>query len=169
VSLKPKQHCIAGVNLRERVLTIVTIIAQYVMTDREQVSESDIVEELMAEGFDAEEIDAAFRWMEDLSQHPDKQDGKTLQVPTHRVFTIEEIWGMSAEARGFLVRLRTLGILDDDAEEEIIERSLQMAEDEVSLKEIKALTALILFSRTTQNWRREVDCFMDDDWARMFH
>jgi len=155
--------------LRERVLAIVTIIAQYVMTDREQLTESEIVEELMAEGFDAEEIDAAFRWMEGLSLHPREQDGKPLLIPTHRVFTLEEVWGMSAEARGFLMRLRTLGILDDEAEEEIIERSLQVAEDEVSLKEVKVLTALVLFARNTQDWRREVDCFMDDDWARMFH
>jgi Smg protein len=155
--------------LRERVLAIVTIIAQYVMTDRDQLTESEIVEELMAEGFDAEEIDAAFRWMENLSQQPGEQSGKALSIPTHRVFTLEEVWGMSAEARGFLMRLRTLGILDDEAEEEIIERSLQITEDEVSLKEVKALTALILFSRSTQDWRREVDCFMDDDWARMFH
>ncbi|WP_432821851.1 DUF494 family protein [Trichloromonas sp.] len=155
--------------MRERVLAIVTIIAQYVMTDRNQLTESEIVEELMAEGFAAEEIDAAFRWMEDLSQQPRKADEKTLQVPTHRVFTLEEVWGLSAEARGFLIRLRMLGILDDDAEEEIIERSLQVAEDEVSLRDVKALTALVLFSRTTQDWWREVDCFMDDDWARMFH
>ncbi|OHB25509.1 MAG: hypothetical protein A2X84_10110 [Desulfuromonadaceae bacterium GWC2_58_13] len=155
--------------MRERVLAIVTIIAQYVMTDREQLTESEIVEELMAEGFDAEEIDAAFRWMEGLSLHPREQDGKPLLIPTHRVFTLEEVWGMSAEARGFLMRLRTLGILDDEAEEEIIERSLQVAEDEVSLKEVKVLTALVLFARNTQDWRREVDCFMDDDWARMFH
>jgi Smg protein len=139
------------------------------MTDRDQLTESEIVEELMAEGFDAEEIDAAFRWMEDLSQHPRKQDDSPLQVPTHRVFTLEEVWGLSPEARGFLIRLRTLGILDDDAEEEIIERCLQVAEDAVSLRDIKALTALVLFSRTAQNWWREVDCFMDDDWARMFH
>ena len=155
--------------MRERVLTIVTIIAQYVMADREQLTESEIVEELMAEGFDAEEIDAAFRWMESLSLQPRQQEGKSLLTPTHRVFTIEEIWGLSAEARGFLMRLRTLGILDDETEEEIIERSLQVAEDEVSLKEVKVLTALVLFSRNTQDWRREVDCFMDDDWARMFH
>jgi Smg protein len=155
--------------LRERVLAIVTLIAQYVMTDREQLTESDLVEELMAEGFDAEEIDAAFRWMEDLSHSPCRQNDDALQIPTHRVFTLEEAWGLSAEARGFLIRLRTLGILDDDAEEEIIDRALQIAEDEITLKEIKALTALVLFSRTTQDWRREVDCFMDDDWARLFH
>lgn len=155
--------------MRERVLAIVTIIAQYVMTDRDQLTESEIVEELMAEGFDAEEIDAAFRWMETLSLAPREQNGNPLLIPTHRVFTLEETWGMSADARGFLMRLRTLGILDDEAEEEIIERSLQVAEDEVSLREVKVLTALVLFSRNTQDWRREVDCFMDDDWARMFH
>jgi len=155
--------------LRERVLAIVTIIAQYVMADSTQLTEGDIVQGLMAEGFDAAEIDAAFRWMEDLSLQTASPEAASLASPTHRVFTLEETWGLSAEARGFLIRLRTLGILDDESEEEIIERALQVAEDDISLKEIKALAALVLFSRTTQDWRREVDCFMDDDWARMFH
>ncbi len=155
--------------MRERVLAIVSIIAQYVMADSTQLSESDIVEGLMAEGFDAAEIDAAFRWMEDLSLQSSQADTPHLSLPTHRVFTLEETWGLSAEARGFLIRLRGLGILNDEAEEEIIERALQIAEDDVSLTEIKALAALVLFSRSTRDWHREVDCFMEDDWGRMFH
>lgn len=155
--------------MRERVLAIVSIIAQYVMADSTQLTESDIVEGLMAEGFDAAEIDAAFRWMEDLNLQASPSDPPPLHIPTHRVFTLEETWGLSAEARGFLIRLRALGILDDEAEEEIIERSLQIAEDDVSLTEIKALAALVLFSRNTRDWHREVDCFMEDDWGRMFH
>jgi len=37
--------------LRERVLAIVTLIAQYVMEDRDPLTESDLVEELLAVGF----------------------------------------------------------------------------------------------------------------------
>lgn len=155
--------------MRERVLAIVTLIAQYVMEERDPLSESDLVEELLAVGFEAEEIDAAFSWMESLSMQTSSRPDLPLTLPPHRVFTIEEVRAISSEARGFLVRLRTLGILDDQTQEEIIEKALQVAEDEVTLKEVKTMTALTLFARSHEDWRREVDCFMEDDWSRLYH
>ncbi len=156
--------------VRERVLAIVSLIAQYVMEEPELFNERDIVEQLLEEGFAADEIDAAFSWMERLSLSDGKHDGEQqLTQPTYRIFTGEETQQLSSEARGFLVRLRTLGILNDDLQEEIIDKALRLNEDEVSLKEIKALTALTLFSRTQADWHREVDCFMEDDWSRLYH
>jgi len=156
--------------LRERVLAIVSIIAQYVMEDRDFLSENDIVEQLLEDGFEADEIDAAFSWMETLSmQSRSLQASAELAMPTHRVFTAEEDLMISSPARGFLIRLRALGILNDDLQEEIIDKALRLEEEEVSLKEIKALTALTLFTRSQEDWRREVDCFMDDDWTRICH
>jgi len=155
--------------LRERVLAIVTLIAQYVMEDRDPLTESDMVEELLAVGFEAEEIDAAFSWMESLSLQTSSQPGVLLALPPQRIFTPEEIQVISREARGFLSRLRSLGIVDEQAQEEIIDRAMQFAEDELSLKEMKTLTALTLFARSHEDWRREVDCFMEDDWSRLYH
>jgi Smg protein len=156
--------------LRERVLAIVSIIAQYVMEDRDFLTESDIVEQLLEDGFDAEEIDAAFSWMESLSmQCRSTAPGRELSQPTYRIFTPEEGQVFTQDAMGFLIRLRTLGILDNDLQEEIIDKALKMSEEEVTLKEVKALTALTLFTRTQDDWHREVDCFMEDDWARICH
>lgn len=156
--------------MRDRVLAIVSIIAQYVMEEPELFNERDIVEQLIEDGFEADEIDAAFSWMERLSlSDGDHNDGRQMVQPTHRVFTGEEAMQISSEARGFLVRLRALGILNDELQEEIIDKAVRLNEDEVSLREIKALTALTLFSRSQADWHREVDCFMEDDWTRLYH
>jgi Smg protein len=154
---------------KERVLAIVSIIAQYVMEDRGFLSESEIVEELLAVGFESEEIDAAFSWMENLSLHAPPKASVPLALSTHRVFTSEENRTLSREARGFLVRLRSMGILDDDTEEEILEKALDGAEDEVSLSELKTITAFTVFARSHDQWRREVDCILDNDWSRLYH
>lgn len=155
--------------MRERVLAIVSLIAQYVMEDRDPLTESDLVEELLASGFEAEEIDAAFSWMESLSLQTSTPPDALLGLPPQRIFTPEEIQVLSCEARGFLSRLRSLGILDEQTQEEIIERAMQVAEEELTLKEVKTLTALTLFARSHEDWRREVDCFMEDDWSRLYH
>jgi Smg protein len=154
--------------LRERVLAIVSLIAQYVMEERDLLTENELVAELLAVGFEEEEIEAAFRWMETLSLQS-RQKPPQLQVSgTHRVFTAEENRTLSTEARGFLIRLRTLGILDDELEEEVIERATQ-AEEELTLSELKTLVVLTLFTRSHDDWRREVDCIMEDDWSRLYH
>lgn len=156
--------------MRERVLAIVTILARYFMEERNLISETELVEELLSVGFDEEEIDAAFNWMQGLSP---SSDASTQQKPltpyVQRIFTNEECRLLSDDARGFLIKLRNLGILDDEAQEEIIDRAFQLEEEEISLKEIKVMTALSLFARSNEDWRREVDCLLGDDWSRMFN
>jgi len=156
--------------LRERVLAIVTILARYFLEERNLISESELVEELLSVGFDEEEIDAAFNWMQGLSPVSDSPvQQKPLTSYAQRIFSSDERRLLSDEARGFLIRLRTLGILDDETQEEIIERAFQMEEEDLSLKEIKVMTALSLFARSNEDWRREVDCLLGDNWSRLFN
>jgi Smg protein len=154
--------------MRERVLAIVTLLAQYALDERDQLSERELVEQLLAVGFESEEIEAAFGWLETLSLQTRQQPAALLPPPAHRVFSAEESRSLSTEARGFLTRLRMLGILDDESGEEVIERALQ-ADEELSLSELKTLVALTLFTRSHDDWRREVDCIMEDDWSRLYH
>jgi Smg protein len=90
-------------------------------------------------------------------------------VITHRVFSREEQMALAPESRGFLVRLRGAGILDEDIFEEIVHKSLQMSDEEVSLKEIKTIAVLALFARSQHQWRREFDCLLEDDWSRLLN
>jgi len=156
--------------LRERVLAIVSFIAQYFLDDRDMMTESDLVEELLAVGFDADEIDAAFCWMESQALSAPMAEATLGDSPSsHRVFTNEESLTLSAEARGFLTRLRSMGILDADIQEEVIDKAMQMAEDEVTLKEIKTITVLAMFANSHNEWRREYDCLLEDDWPRLLN
>ncbi|OEU62552.1 MAG: hypothetical protein BA870_09245 [Desulfuromonadales bacterium C00003094] len=154
---------------KERVLAIVSIIAQYVAEENRLPSSSDIVEELLASGFNAEEIDAAFLWMESFSFQGSASAHAELTIPSQRIFTTEERRAISCEGRGFLTQIRGLGILDDASQEDIIQKAVQLDEDEVTLADMKNLTALTLLTRSHNEWLREVDCFMDDDWTRLYH
>lgn len=158
-----------GNPLKERVLAIVSIIAQYVAEENRLPSSSDIVEELLASGFEAEEIDAAFHWMEGFPLQGHSADSAELTIPSHRIFTPDECHAISCEGRGFLTQIRGLGILDIASQEDIIQKALQLDEDEMSLADVKNLTALTLLTRSHNEWLREVDCFMDDDWTRLYH
>lgn len=155
--------------MRERVLAIVTLIAQMVLEERDQFSEGELVGELLAVGFAADEIDAAFSWMETLALQPRSKQDRPLSLPTTRVFSAEETRALSTEGRGYLMRLRAMGVLDDESHEEVMERAMELVEDEISLKELKTLIALTLFARSHDDWRREMECLFEDDWSRLYH
>jgi len=159
--------------LRERVLAIVNLIAKYVLgAEDAPISEQELVTELMSVGFEAEEIDDAFTWMESIALQQAELPGTDSELrtpPTYRLFSPEEQQALSAEGIGFLIKIRTMGLLSDDTQEEIIERAVRAAEDPLSLQEVKMITALTMLSRTNSLWQREIDCFLDNDWARIYH
>jgi Smg protein len=156
-------------SFRERILAIVTLIAQFVLEERDFHSEGEMVEELLAEGFGQEEIEAAFSWMENTVLPNPPTLNWTPEVKTHRVFTYQETRSLSGESLGLLMRLRTMGILDDQMHEEIVERAMDGAEEEVGIQELKPLVALTIFARAHQAWQRDITCVIEEDWQRLFH
>jgi Smg protein len=157
--------------LRERVLAIVNLIAQYVLGAEETpISEQELMAELISVGFEAEEINDAFSWMETVALKPQPESATPLMIqPTYRIFDIQEQQKLTIEARGFLIKVRTMGLLSDEAQEEIIDRALRSADDPINEQEIKLITILTLLSRSSSLWLREIDCFLENDWSRIYH
>lgn len=159
--------------MRERVLAIVNLIAKYVLGAKDApINEQELVAELMSVGFDAEEINDAFSWMESAALQGVDRESATTELktpPTYRLFSREEQQALSTEGIGFLVKIRNMGLLSDEAQEEIIERAVRAAEDPLNLQEVKMIAALTILSRTNNLWQREIDCFLDNDWARIYH
>lgn len=155
--------------MNERVLVIVTIIAQYILADLDFPAESDLVNELLASGFAADEINAAFLWMERLNHDPVERLTPVFQAPTYRVFAPEESRLLSLEARGFLVRLRLLGFIDETLFEEMVQRATADASEELGLDEIKSVAAQTLATHVQSEWGNEVASILDDDWDGFLH
>lgn len=155
--------------MNERVLVIVTIIAQYILSDLDFPVESDLVNELLASGFAADEINAAFLWMERLNRNPVERLAPTFRAPTFRVFAPQESCLLSLEARGFLVRLRILGLIDEILFEEMIQLATAGASDELGLAEIKSVAAQVLATHAQSEWGNEIASILDDDWSGFLH
>lgn len=155
--------------MNERVLVIVTILAQYILSDLDFPEESDLVNELLASGFAADEINAAFLWMERLNHDPIERLEPSFRAPTYRVFAPEEVQLLSLEARGFLVRLRILGLIDETLFEEMMHQATTGTKDEIDLDEIKSIAAKVLATHAQSEWGNEVASILDDDWSGFLH
>ena len=158
--------------MRERVLAIVNLIAQYVLgAEDNPINEQELIAELVSVGYEADEINDAFSWMETIALRPpeEEQPDPLLYNTTYRIYSEPEQQMLTCEARGFLTKLRTMGLLSDDSQEEIIERAVRGAEDPITEPEIKLIAILTLLSRSSSLWLREIDCFLDNDWTRIYH
>jgi len=158
--------------LRERVLAIVNLIAQYVLgAEDSPISEQELIAELISVGYEADEINDAFSWMETIALQPSSQEeiDPLVNMTTYRTYSVPEEQMLTLEARGFMTRLRAMGMLTDDSQEEVIDRALRGAEDPVTEPEIKLITILTLLARSNSLWLREIDCFLENDWARIYH
>ena len=158
------------VPLSERILAIVNLIVQKLMGEHVWEGETEIVESLLASGYEPEEIDAAFDWMAHLSPQSREQKACELAAPmAQRVFTADEIRHLGAEVLGFLTRLRTLGLVDEETHEEIVERAMQVSEDGLTLKEMRIIAALTVLSRCQIEWQREMSFILEEDWAHIYN
>ncbi len=159
--------------MRERVLAIVNLIAQYVLgAENTPVSEQELMAELMSVGFEADDINDAFSWMETIALQPQAESAietPLMHQPTHRLFSNQEQQKLTTEARGFLVKVRTMGLLSNQAQEEIMDRALRSTEDSINEQEIKLITILILLSRSSDLWLREINCWLENDWDQIYH
>ncbi|MEA3362955.1 MAG: DUF494 family protein [Thermodesulfobacteriota bacterium] len=159
--------------MRERVLAIVNLIAQYVLgAEDTPISEQELKTELMSAGFDADEINDAFSWMETIALQPQAESALVtplMNLPTYRVFNFVEQQKLTTEARGFLIKVRTMGLLSDKAQEEIIDRAILATEDPTTEQEIKLITILTILSHSNNLWLREIDCFLENNWDRIYH
>ncbi|MCD6186838.1 MAG: DUF494 family protein, partial [Desulfuromusa sp.] len=146
--------------MRERVLAIVNLIAQYVLGAEEPtISEQELMTELMSVGFDADEINDAFSWMETIALQPQSESAivsPLMEPPTYRIFSAQEQQQLTTAARGFLVKVRTMGLLSDAAQEEIIDRALRSTNGPINEQEIKIITTLTLLSHSSNLWLREI-------------
>lgn len=156
--------------MNERVLIIVGIIAQYFMNEHDFSDEHEIVEELLSAGFEEQEINEAFTWMEKITLHPDlTQQGQQIKTPCLRIFSPEEQQSLSIEARGFLVDLRLKGILTADMEEEIILNACHDDDEPSNLDEVKSMTVLAMFADMQHDNSREIDCIIENKLEKLYH
>ena len=157
--------------MRDRVLAIVNFIAQYVFEKNEFLNDDSIIQELISVGFNLDEINAAFSWIENLSAETLTIEGEGETPANHnfRVFSAEEKNALSLDSQGLLSRLWTLGLVNADEMDEIISNVLSMNDGDATLQDVKALVAITLFSRTLKHYDREIECLLKDEWSLLYH
>jgi Smg protein len=115
---------------------------------------------LSAVGFDADEIRQALSWLDGLNLAAQstqwratetpvapRQSLATLQSPhSMRVYSVAEQDRLGAACLGFVSFLESSGVLPSPMREIVIDRAMAVADDEVSLDDLKIIILMVYWS-----------------------
>ncbi|MEA1923022.1 MAG: DUF494 family protein [Pseudomonadota bacterium] len=158
----------------ERVIAIISIISQYLIEDIDIFDqEIEIVEDLMSLGFETGEIEAAFNWIANLSQGTKRGD-EALDAEELgryvRIFTAEEKRLLTNPARGYLMKLHNLDLVNAPLLEEIIDQAILLDTPAVGVEEIKMIsTMVVMFSQSGADAKTRFLRFVEADAEVMYH
>ena len=107
-----------------------------------------IVSELERAGFDRHEIDRALDWLDGLIRTQTAVSAFPGQFSkSMRHYSPEECDRMDVEARGFLMHLEQLGILDPVTREVVLDRVMALDAAEIDLRRLRWVVMMALFNR----------------------
>lgn len=107
-----------------------------------------IFSELESAGFLEGEIGLALDWLEGLSKlQAWVGSGPTVTPHAIRYYSVEECARISQEARGFLLYLEQLNILDAATREIVIDRLMALVDQEITLGRVKWVVLIALFNQ----------------------
>ena len=134
--------------VRERMYDMIRILVEKSLRGSNILNdEHELALVLGNHGFQQDEVYDALSWVQQiLGERGDYAENysRTGKGAAVRVLHPEERLAFSPAAHGLIHRLYNSGVIDDFLREEIIQRCIDLAAEEIGLEEVKTITLLIL-------------------------
>jgi uncharacterized protein Smg (DUF494 family) len=130
--------------MQEKIVELIVFLMREIRQTHD-ISKVD-VSKLKDNGYSQSEISTALSWIYDkMNVREPLKKVKGKRARSYRVFHEAERQILTKEARGFLVEMYELGLIDHVDMENIIERSLMSGLNVIDRNEIKSVAAGVLF------------------------
>lgn len=149
--------------MKQTVLDVLIYLFEHYMDDEEglAVDRDTLRVELKESGFDEKQIVKAFDWLQSLARQQEAA-GTGNRMARHnslRVFTAEEMEKLGCEARGFLLYLEQVGVLDPHNRELVVDRVMALEGEDIDVEQLKWIVLMVLFNQPGQE---EAFVWMED-------
>ncbi|MHB8764061.1 MAG: DUF494 family protein [Deferrisomatales bacterium] len=129
----------------------------------------ELRDELLDAGFEEDDVERALLWLGRLGKAGGPLRAWMTPPPgSLRVATEDERRKLTADARGFVLRLERAGILDPATREALYERALNLDVPELGLEEVRVLLALLFRSRPSPD-DGVADRILEGDLEALYH
>jgi uncharacterized protein Smg (DUF494 family) len=130
--------------MQEKIIELIVFLMREIRQTRD-ISKVDM-SKLTESGYSQTEISAALSWIYDkMNLREPLKRVKGSRARSYRIFHEAERQIFTKEARGFLIEMYELGLIDYVDMENIIERSLMSGFNVIDRNEIKSTVASVLF------------------------
>jgi Smg protein len=156
--------------MKGRIFDVVAYITQRCHEQGDRVTDPvELRDELLDAGYEEDEVERALVWLDRLGRDG-IWSGEWLAAPSaaQRVPDEQEARKISAAARGYLLRLERMGILEPAMREAVYERALALDVPVLEVEEVRLLVALLFESRPATD-RRLVAAILEDELELLAH
>jgi Smg protein len=116
--------------------------------DDPEPNRNELREDLERAGFGDREIERALDWLDGLNTT--EVTSTAQQSVAIRIFDSAEVEKLDARARGYLLHLEQIGILQPAQRELVIDRLLALDNEEIDVEQTKWVVMMVLFSQPGQ-------------------
>ncbi|HET9679779.1 MAG TPA: DUF494 domain-containing protein [Gammaproteobacteria bacterium] len=102
--------------------------------------------ELEQAGFPGNEVMRAFDWLEGLADTP-PEPASIQTASAMRIYCPEEIRRLDTQARGFILYLEQIGILNQSQRELVIDRIMALEAVAIDIDQVKWIILMVLFNQ----------------------
>lgn len=153
--------------MKENVLDLLMYLFEnYIYDEPEREPDrEDLAESLEQAGFSSGEIERAFHWLDGLAEQRQSPELGSHDENPLRLFTADETRRLDVEARGFLMYLENVGVLDAARRELVLDRLLALDASEIGLEDLKWVVLMVLFNQPGQeaNYAWMEDLMFDEE------
>ncbi|MDA1001589.1 MAG: DUF494 family protein [bacterium] len=157
--------------MREKMFAMIRILVEKALEDRSLLSdEREMTALLESRGYSQEEIYDAVSWLQQI--HGDWSGGEEAlrterRKRSIRVFHPEERLAFSPAAQGLVHRLYALGALDDHLREEVLQRCIDLTDEEIDAETVKTVILLVLFKENRDVLGEDIQSLLRIDTTRL--
>ncbi len=134
--------------MKENVLDVLIYLFENYMFDEEEQEpdQETLITELSQAGFDHHMIENAFTWLENLAEMCEQTPEQIIdsQPSAIRHYTDEEKENLNTEARGLIMNLEQVGVLNSRSREMVIDRLMALGIDEIDMDHLKWVILMVL-------------------------
>ena len=136
--------------MKETVLDVLMYLVEAFVDgdDEPEPNRNELKEELERAGFGDREIERALDWLDGLNAT--EAAGTAPRSAAMRVYDAAEQERLDARARGYLLHLEQIGILQPAQRELVIDRLFALDHDEIDVEQTKWVVMMVLFSQPGQ-------------------
>lgn len=138
--------------MQERIIEIIVYLLEEFQHQSDE-NYMDLSKELISRGYSENEINLAFSWVFNHLQVSRSERYDAIRYAEHSTRVLHDLEKMviSAEAYGYLLQLKHLGLLSDFDLEIVIDRSLALGSSSIDVDDIKSIAASLLFGSDSSN------------------